>query len=130
MEDPAETQDPTPGGAKGRAKDWLASVSSSVKGALGTVGPRAGRFVVVFELKTKVRYEEVAKAMAINPRSARVTASSWVVATDVTAFELRDSLKPLLSGRGERLFVVAVAGSLAWTNLSEPTGPIEALFKE
>ena len=86
--------------------------------------------MVVFELKTKARYDEVAKSMALNPRSARVTASSWVVAVDTSAFELRDSLKPLLNGRSERLFVVAVAGSLAWTNLAEPTEAIEALFKD
>ena len=131
MDDPTGTQDvPQASEASAPVRGWLTSVSSSVKSALGGGGAGAGRFVVVFELKTKARYDEVAKSMALNPRSARVTASSWVVAVDTSAFELRDSLKPLLNGRSERLFVVAVAGSLAWTNLAEPTEAIEALFKD
>ena len=131
MVDPKEAESAAGGaGTAKRARDWVASVSSSVKAALASDGSGAGRYVVVFELKSKARYDEVAKAITVNPRSARVTSTSWVVVTDANAFELRDSLKPLLSGRSERLFVVAVAGSLAWTNLAPPTERIEALFKD
>ena len=131
MVEPESTDEKAPqDGRPSRAGAWLGSLTAGVRSALKSGGSGAGRYVVVFELRTKARYDEVAKSIALNPRSARVTAASWIVATEASAFELRDSLKPLLNGRGERLFVVAVAGSLAWTNLSEPAERIEALFKE
>ena len=76
-------------------------------------------YIVTYDLgQPTQRYDELLTLIKDCPRWARLSQSSYLVVSDMTAVELRDKFKTVLDGN-DRLYVGAVKTPAAWTGMPE-----------
>lgn len=76
-------------------------------------------FIVTYDLGQPTRrYDDLLHLIKDCPRWARLTQSSYLVVSDMTAVQLRDKFKSALDGN-DRIYVGAVTTPAAWTGLPD-----------
>lgn len=74
-------------------------------------------YLITYDLKKPGRdYKSLMDAIRAYPSWAHVQLSVWMVQTDQTAVQIRDSLNRNIDSN-DSLFVIAVGNESAWTNL-------------